>query len=120
MADDTQDLMDAQDFPRQYARTRRFSLGVPRHFTVSPDGSRVLFVRSTGGQDRVSRLWLCVDGQERVLAAPLTLGVEADVPEAEKVRRERARETSSGVVSYASDSAAHVYGSSHVRRSERK
>lgn len=106
MADDTQDLMDAQDFPRQYARTRRFSLGVPRHFTVSPDGSRVLFVRSTGGQDRVSRLWLYVDGQERVLADPLTLGVEADVPEAEKVRRERARETSSGVVSYATDSAA--------------
>ncbi|WP_406306190.1 prolyl oligopeptidase family serine peptidase [Streptomyces sp. NBC_00885] len=106
MADDTQDLMDTQDFPRQYARTRRFSLGVPRHFTVSPDGSRVLFVRSTGGQDRVSRLWLYVDGQERLLADPLTLGVEADVPEAEKVRRERARETSSGLVSYATDSAA--------------
>ncbi|MET7621400.1 prolyl oligopeptidase family serine peptidase [Streptomyces sp. NPDC005408] len=106
MADYAQDLMDAQDFPRQYARTRRFSLGVPRRFTVSPDGSRVLFVRSTGGEDGVSRLWLYEDGQERVLADPLALGGEEDVPEAEKVRRERARETSSGVVSYATDSAA--------------
>ncbi|MFF4233062.1 prolyl oligopeptidase family serine peptidase [Streptomyces sp. NPDC001820] len=106
MAEDTQDPMDAQDFPRQYARTRRFSLGVPRRFTVSPDGSRVLFVRSTGGEDGVSRLWLYEDGQERVLADPLALGGDADVPEAEKVRRERARETSSGVVSYATDGAA--------------
>jgi hypothetical protein len=36
----------AGDFPRQLARTRRFSLGVPGRFTVSANGRRVLFVRS--------------------------------------------------------------------------
>ncbi|MFI1401050.1 prolyl oligopeptidase family serine peptidase [Streptomyces sp. NPDC020681] len=93
----------ARAFPRQLARTRRFSLGLPRHFTVSPDGARVLFVRTAGGADPVSRLWLYEEGQERILADPLTPDGTDDVPEAEKVRRERARETSSGVVSYATD-----------------
>ncbi|MGW3625148.1 prolyl oligopeptidase family serine peptidase [Streptomyces sp. NPDC000880] len=100
--------MDTQGFPSQFARTRRFSLGVPQHFTVSPDGSRVLFVRGTGGTDTVSRLWLYEEGEERLLADPLSLGGGADVPEAEKVRRERARETSSGVVSYATDDEVRV------------
>jgi dipeptidyl-peptidase-4 len=34
------------DFPRQLARTRRFTLGVPRAVTVSRDGGRVLFLRT--------------------------------------------------------------------------
>ncbi|MET9518088.1 prolyl oligopeptidase family serine peptidase [Streptomyces sp. NPDC002994] len=92
--------MDAQGFPRQFARTRRFSLGIPRRFTVSPDGQRVLFVRSDAGDDPVSRLWLYEDGSERILAGPEGAG---DVPEAERIRRERARETSQGVVAYATD-----------------
>lgn len=95
--------MDSPGFPRQFARTRRFSLGVPQHFTVSPDGARVLFVRSTGGRDPVSRLWLYEAGEERMLADPLRLGSTQEVPEEERVRRERARETSSGVVAYATD-----------------
>ncbi len=33
----------SESFPRQEARTRRFSLGVPRAFHVSPDGSRIAF-----------------------------------------------------------------------------
>ncbi|MBT2492939.1 S9 family peptidase [Streptomyces sp. ISL-96] len=97
--------MDAQGFPRQFARTRRFSLGIPRRFTVSPDGQRVLFVRSDAGDDPVSRLWLYEDGSERILAGPEGAG---DVPEAERIRRERARETSCGVVAYASDGEARV------------
>ncbi|MET9508304.1 prolyl oligopeptidase family serine peptidase [Streptomyces flavidovirens] len=98
--------MDAQDFPRQFARTRRFSLGVPRRFTVSPDGQRVLFLRSDAGDDPVSRLWLYEDGSERILAGPS--GGAGDVPEAERIRRERARETSRGVVAYATDREARV------------
>ncbi len=90
-------------FARQFARTRRFSLGVPRQFTVSPDGARVLFVRGTRGDDPMSRLWLYASGREHILAEPSALGGPGDLPEAEKVRRERARETSSGVVSYATD-----------------
>ncbi|MEV0095545.1 prolyl oligopeptidase family serine peptidase [Streptomyces sp. NPDC050738] len=53
--------MDTEAFPRQFARTRRFTLGAPRDFTVSPDGLRVLFLRS-------GELWLHEDGTERMLA----------------------------------------------------
>ncbi|MEV7405106.1 prolyl oligopeptidase family serine peptidase [Streptomyces sp. NPDC091267] len=100
----------AERFPLQFARTRRFSLGVPRQFTVSPDGERVLFVRGTSGTDPVSRLWLYENGAERVLADPLAPAFADDapgeVPPQERARRERARETSSGVVSYATDGPA--------------
>ena len=84
--------MDITAFPRQSARTRHFSLGVPRAFTISPDGERVLFLRTRGGEDRVSCLWLLADGQERLLVDPLTLSDgPQDLPEAERTRRERAR-----------------------------
>ncbi|MET7361986.1 prolyl oligopeptidase family serine peptidase [Streptomyces sp. NPDC005562] len=100
--------MDALDLPRQFARTRRFSLGVPRGFTVSPDGARVLFLRSTAGDDPVARLWVYEDGVERLLADPLSLGATGPVPEAERIRRERAREASQGVASFATDRHARV------------
>ncbi|MCX4727908.1 prolyl oligopeptidase family serine peptidase [Streptomyces sp. NBC_00963] len=60
--------MDINGFPRQFARTRRFTLGTPRQFTVSPDGERVLFVRSASGTDARGLLWMYEDGQERLLA----------------------------------------------------
>ncbi|MDJ0465549.1 prolyl oligopeptidase family serine peptidase [Streptomyces sp. H27-C3] len=62
--------MDLHGFPLQFARTRRFSLGAPHSFTVSPDGERVLFVRTDSGTDAVSRLWLYEAGQERALTGP--------------------------------------------------
>ena len=31
-------------FPRQHARTQRFTLGAPRNLTVAPDGARVAFL----------------------------------------------------------------------------
>src|SRR3546814_15957364 len=53
-------------FPRQSARTQRFSLGAPRNVTVSPDGARVAFLRSAGPEDPVTSLWvLAVDGPAR-------------------------------------------------------
>ena len=48
-----------ESFPRQQARTRRFTLGVPRSFRISPDGSRVAFLRSKTGTDPVTCLWQC-------------------------------------------------------------
>ncbi|MFD5396321.1 prolyl oligopeptidase family serine peptidase [Streptomyces sp. NPDC127097] len=101
---------NSTDFPRQFARSRRFSLGVPRHFTVSPDGRRVLFVRTVSGTDPVGRLWQYEDGAERLLADPaLLVGAgSGPVPEEERLRRERARERSVGVVSYATDDAARL------------
>ena len=50
--------MSANDsFPRQHARTQRLTLGEPRNFTVSPDGRRVVFARSSSGSDPVNLLW---------------------------------------------------------------
>ncbi|WP_327712170.1 S9 family peptidase [Streptomyces sp. NBC_00464] len=102
----------SERFPLQFARTRRFSLGVPRQLTVSPDGERVLFVRSASGTDLVSRLWLHENGTERLLADPLdpcfTNEEPGEVPPEELARRERARVTSSGLVSYATDASARL------------
>jgi dipeptidyl-peptidase-4 len=99
-------------FPRQFARTQRFSLGVPRSFTVAPDGSRVLFLRSRAGDDPVSCLWQLdlASGTERLVADPQTLltGADEDVPAQERARRERSRQGGAGVVAYATDAAATV------------
>ncbi|MFG3510142.1 prolyl oligopeptidase family serine peptidase [Streptomyces sp. NPDC047821] len=102
--------LNAPGFPHQFARTRRFSLGVPGGFTVSPDGERVLFVRTASGSCAVGRLWLYEDGRERLLADPAVLGGgrEEDLPEAERVRRERARVTATGVTGYVTDRHARV------------
>lgn len=100
----------SETFPRQYARTQRLTLGEPRGFTVSPDGRRVLFARGVSGSDPVNRLWLLDTGtgQESLLLDPLSLNAEtSDVPEAELRRRERARESASGVVTYACDREMH-------------
>ncbi|MFP5022094.1 prolyl oligopeptidase family serine peptidase [Pseudonocardia phyllosphaerae] len=97
-------------FPRLHARTRRFSLGVPRGFTVSPDGARVVFQRSRSGTDPVTCLWSldAATGEERLLVDPAQLdGLpgEEDLPAAERARRERVREQAGGVVGYTTDAA---------------
>src|ERR1700683_3825242 len=63
-------------FPRQEARTRRFSLGVPRAFRISPDGGRVAFLRTTSGTDPVTCLWGLdvASGQERLGGDPRAPG----------------------------------------------
>ncbi|WP_329362188.1 S9 family peptidase [Streptomyces sp. NBC_00669] len=102
-------ITDHRDFPGQFARTQRFSLGVPRSFTLSPDGSSVLYVRTRGPEDRVGRLWrLDADG-EHLLADPAALAEPAaEVPQAELIRRERARERATGIVGYATDAAVRL------------
>src|ERR1700689_3489631 len=95
-----------ESFPRQEARTRRFTLGVPRAFRVSPDGTRVAYLRTQGGSDPVTCLWvLDVDsGQERLVVDPRTLGGEEEnLPAAERARRERVREQAGGIVAHGGD-----------------
>ncbi|MFY8239118.1 MAG: S9 family peptidase, partial [Ilumatobacteraceae bacterium] len=79
-------------FPRQYARTQRLTLGEPRTFTISPDGSRVVFTRSHSGSDSVNTLWVLdvSTGVEREILNPQSLGTDdvALTPE-EMRRRER-------------------------------
>ncbi len=96
-----------ESFPRQQARTRRFTLGMPRSFQISPDGDRVAFLRSKGGDDPVNCLWVLDTGTgvERLVADPATLGGGTGLTEQEKARRERVREQAAGIVAFASDSA---------------
>ena len=96
-------------FPRRQARTRRFTLGAPRGFTISPDGDRVVFLRSRGGTDPVTCLWTLdlTTGAERLVADPAALDSagDEDLPPEERARRERSREQAGGVVGYATDRA---------------
>jgi dipeptidyl-peptidase-4 len=102
------DVSALDEFPRQFARTRYFSLGVPRSFNVSPDGSRVVFLRSKRGDDPVTCLWSLdvATGAERCLVDPRELAPDEDesqLTDAERARRERARELAEGVTAYATD-----------------
>ncbi len=94
-------------YPRQSARTRRFSLGVPRAFQIAPDESRVTFLRTRAGDDPVTCLWTLdtATGEEECVADPAALDVpgEEDLPAEERARRERAREQAGGIVGYATD-----------------
>ncbi|MBA2531080.1 MAG: S9 family peptidase [Nocardioidaceae bacterium] len=100
----------APSFPRLFARTLRFTLGVPRTLNVSPDGARVLFVRTESGTARSGALWAydVATGEERLIARPEQLlgGSDEALSAEERSRRERSRESASGIVSYASDRKA--------------
>jgi dipeptidyl-peptidase-4 len=103
----------ADSFPRQKARTRNFTLGAPRSFEVAADGSRVVFLRSPAGDDPRTALWVfdVVEERERLVADPADLAVGASGEELsveERARRERARETAGGIVSYATDRDARI------------
>ena len=111
MSADTASTPDT--FPRQYARTRRFSLGEPRSFRMSTDEQRILFLRSAGGSDPVQKLWLLdhvgTAWTERLLVDPVTLvdaGDDENLPPAERARRERLREQASGITAYDVDTNA--------------
>jgi dipeptidyl-peptidase-4 len=103
---------EPDSFPRRHARTQRFTLGAPRSFTVAPDASRVVFLRSRSGTDRASALWVLdlTDGTERVAADPRVLlgGAEEHLPPEERARRERSREGGAGVVAYATDATVEL------------
>ena len=93
-------------FPRQQARTRRFTLGAPRGFRIAGDGSRVAFLRSAAGDDPINALWVfdLETGTERLVADPRSMPqASADVPDEELARRERVRESAEGIVAYATD-----------------
>ncbi|MEU1391301.1 MULTISPECIES: prolyl oligopeptidase family serine peptidase [unclassified Nonomuraea] len=98
----------SESFPRLSARTRRFTLGVPRGFTISPDGGRVVFLRTRSGTDPVTCLWE-LDTEthvERLVVDPRTLHADdEDLPPEERARRERSREAAGGVVAYGADAA---------------
>lgn len=93
------------------ANTVRFTCGSPKAMRVFADGSRMLFLRSSGDQDTVASLWMATIDRygdnkpaETLVADPRTLidGNE-EVPPEERARRERAREAGTGIVDYSAD-----------------
>ena len=65
---------------------------MPRAFRVSPDGARMSYLRTKGGGDPVTCLWVLDvgTGAERLVADPRALGGdEQDLPPEERARRER-------------------------------
>ncbi|HEY0454516.1 S9 family peptidase [Actinophytocola sp.] len=109
-------MTNESSFLRLQARTQRFTLGTPRGFQVSPDGSRVLFLRSASGADRQHILWRLdlATGTESRLADPDVLlggggsGYTEDLPPEERARRERSREQAGGVVGNATDADVRI------------
>ncbi len=101
-----------ESFPRQKARTRKFSLGAPRSFEVAADGSRVVFLRSPTGDDPVTALWVLdvATERERLVVDPAELGAGAGekLSVQERARRERMRETAGGIVGFAIDQNARL------------
>jgi len=91
-------------YPRLAARTLRFTLGIPRNVTVSPDGGTVRFIRTPDGVTRTGQLWEydVATGTESLLVDPQDVlgGAEEDLSDEERSRRERSRESAGGLVSY--------------------
>ncbi|MEU4831502.1 DPP IV N-terminal domain-containing protein [Streptosporangium sp. NPDC023615] len=101
----------SETFPRLHARTRRFTLGAPRGFTIAPGGDRVVFLRTRGGSDPVTCLWEydVLSGSERLVVDPRALAADdEDLPPEERARRERSREQAGGIVGYGTDAAVTV------------
>jgi dipeptidyl-peptidase 4 len=83
------------------AETRNFRIGIPQQPTLSPDGTRVYFLRGKG-RDPVQRLYelTIASGAERELIAPdALLASEVLTPE-ERARRERLRISAKGFTGF--------------------
>lgn len=94
-------------YPRLSARTLRFTLGIPRSIWVNPLGSKVYFIRTPDGVTRTGQLWEhdVATGVESVVVDPQALlGADGEQLSAEeRSRRERSRESTAGIVGFASD-----------------
>jgi len=98
-----------ESFPRQNARTRRFTIGAPRSLSLSAGGDWITFLQSNSGSDPLNKLWAwsASSGQAKVIADLETL-IGNDNGETisleEQARRERVREIGDGIVSYSANS----------------
>lgn len=106
--------MKYRSFPREYARTKNYSLGAPRTIRIARRSDRFFFLRSSSGDDERLSLWfadISVDSNsplDEVLlvdTANLAGTSRSDSldPLAERLRKERVRESAKGITSYAID-----------------
>ncbi len=97
-----------EGFARHQATTRRFTLGLPRAFTLGDD-RRLRFLRTRNGRDPVTCLWdveLDGDGAECLLVDPRALGeVAGEMSAEERAHRERTRELADGITAYATETS---------------
>ena len=97
----------ADSFPRRYARTARFTAGTPRGF--HPGTTRVAYLRSSSGTDLATSLWVLdlPGAAERLVADPVALLSERgeQLTDVERARRERMRESGTGITAFAVDEA---------------
>ncbi len=94
-------------FPKLAALTARFTNGAPTSFAVSSNGQRIAYLQSTGPQDSAKRLLLrelSDPARAVVIADPAILdAADARISADEQARRERLRESGTGIVSFATD-----------------
>ncbi|OIQ75408.1 prolyl tripeptidyl peptidase precursor [mine drainage metagenome] len=99
-------MSETLTYPRQTARSLRFTLGAPRNFDISPNGLRVLYIRSDGPYDRVGclRAFEVHSGTDSLLADPARLLESGEtLSTEERARRERLRESAGGITSFNTD-----------------
>lgn len=95
-------------YPRQTARSLRFTLGAPRNFDISPNGMHILYIRSDGPYDRVGclRAFDVHSRADSLLADPARLLDSSEtLSTQERARRERLRESAGGITSFNADQA---------------
>ncbi len=93
-----------QDFPHAYSHTDRLRRGLPRTFAVTDE--HVTFLRSSGPRDAQLSLWrfaVASAAEELLVAAEDLQADDAELPEAERARRERLRESGAGITGYSQD-----------------
>lgn len=89
-----------ESFISQYAASGRFRNGAPRSFSITDSGA--YFLQSSGPTNSILQL-KHIDlqtGEINIVFNPAEVTVDSDLPEAEKSRRERLRESGSGVTAY--------------------
>ena len=84
-------------FPRQEAATRRFRLGLPRAFRLSPDGGRLAFIRSAGDQSLVRYGYYPHNVHFMVTSAQMAGDMDTAIGEAKRLRTILDPETSARI-----------------------
>ena len=98
-----------ESFRLQNARTRRFTIGAPRSFSLSAGGDWVTFLQSNSSEAPLNKLWAwsASSGQTKVIA-DLEALINSDSSEAisreEQARREGVRDLLAGFVSFCGNS----------------
>lgn len=98
------------NFPKQFAETKRFTLGRLRNFTLSPESNKVFFLKNISKHDaRLGLFSLSTESKEiTCLVDPSQLKIKDEqfLPKEEKARRERLRESGSGITNFSIDELA--------------